>query len=474
MSSIVDDMTNDWGCTLIQEKKSFWRSTKTTIDLDTEVRKSIPGFKLSSLVHSGSCANMKAIDAATNGMQSHCLVAMGSYVVGDGGPLQALSSTSFDCTKSLCTVVSPSKMYHEGRATFLKQIVALPYFVSHDRIDKEELRMLEGQCLLALKKKLWAARLRKEPYRALLMEPILSGNGGELSSDFLIGLSSLLDSFSVCVVLDEIMTGGRVGPKMTMYEELPKPFKESVSYITMGKIFGYGVVLVRKPQRPQSINGAAIRGESTKLDAGEACLKWRAIQEKINEGAIPERRRQVLKIMGWKEDSDQHWGKGCLIFSSKSRPSVLKNLKCRLLPMLEVNLKIQTLTLKDNDYSRIAVCDLLSSSAKEWMKESIKCEYEESSTPFLGSVAEYIAREEPEIIFTSDVLNDIGEQPAQKMAEMYTKKKNKNQAKPYPKKAKSYINELLLGIYNSEPCFMQKTRKSRKRKQGYLINYEEL
>lgn len=471
MTTIKDEMVNDWGCTLIQERNEFGRSSKTTINLDTEVGRSVPGFKLEALVHSGSCANNHAVAAATDGDFSRCLVPMGSYVVGDEGPLQALSSSSFDFSRLLCTIVSPSDMNQRGESS--KQIVAFPYFVNHDKIDEKKLEDVEQKCLHALETKLWMARLQQKKYRTILIEPILSGNGGELSHNFLIGLSEVLKTFSISIVLDEIMTCGRVGPKMTMYEGLPREFQELVAYITVGKIFGCGIVLDRRPDRPQNNDsGGAIRVESTHLAAGEPCLKWQYIQKKVNDGMIQTRRAQVLQAMGWRENSDQHWGKGCLIFSSKSRPEVTRNLKCRLLPMLETDVKLKTLSLKDTTYSKSALCDLLLSSAEEWLKQMNEQVYEISSPPFLGFVAQYLTQHKPSMLFIEKVLEEMGEPLATTMADKHTRRNNPKKAKPHPKKAKSYISELLNNIEKVDPNFLEKTRKGKRRLQGYSIQYE--
>ena len=463
-------MTNDWGCVLVQERTSFHRSAKTMIDLDGEIRKSVPGFQLQSLVHSGSNANVRAIDFATGGHKSRCLIAMGSYVAGCGGPLQDLSSSCFDASHYICEIVCPEGL-HPSESQLLKQTVAFPYFVSHPGLCQEELKKIEHQCLQSIELKLWTARLCREPFQALLMEPILSGNGGELTDNFLTCLSRLLKRFNVSVVLDEIMTCGRAGPKMTVSAVLPKEFLEIVGYITVGKIFGGGMVLQKRPKRPTDITNKW--GESTSLNAGEAYLKWRVIQERIEQGAIPARRALVLRMMGMEETDNRLWGRGCLIFSSKARPGVLKNLKCRLLPMLEINVKLQKGKTKNSGYGRKVVCEMLLKSAKEWL-EATHCFEFERSPPFLGPVADYIVRNQPDVIFTEDILHDMGNDAAESMARKFTQKNNPGKAHPYPKKPKSYINELLLRLSHLEPTLLLKTRKQKRRKQGYVITYNNL
>ena len=53
-------------------------------------------FGLMKLMTNGSDANLYAVTSLTQGNTSGCLVACGSYVSGDSGPLQSWSTSAFE------------------------------------------------------------------------------------------------------------------------------------------------------------------------------------------------------------------------------------------------------------------------------------------------------------------------------------------------------------------------------------------
>ena len=470
-SFVTDDMVNNWGVDLIMDDPKFQKFNATRNGLDVEIKRSVPGYQLESLVQSGSGANSKAINFAAAGDVSRCLIAMGSYVAGDKSPLQSLSSSRFDTHQNISEVVGPSEAPLKCR----QQTVAFPYFIPHTQLSHETLREHEIKCLNSIEWKLWIAKLTGKRFRALLMEPILSANGGELTDEFLVNLACLLKRFDVMVILDEVMTGGRVGPTMTMSTGMPSEFLERIGYITMGKIFNCGIVLEKKPSRPTCV--ARRRGESTTLDPGEAFLKWRVIQNYINENNITKRRSQVLKLFGMTKSDEHHWGRGCLIFTSKARPGVKKNLKCRLLPKLEMNHKLETLTTKQSGYSRKAVNDMLFQAAEAWMSEGRSSDLEGHS-PFLGAVIDWMIQRQEDFIAPADLVTFIGgEDNAQEMADAWhiqKRHKSHSSARKYKKKPKTYITEVLTDISTTEPMFMLKCRKRNSRRCGYAIDYNHL
>ena len=468
---VVDDMVNNWGVNLIMDDPKFKKYNATRNDLDAEIKRSVPGYQLESLVHSGSCANSRAINFAADGDVSRCLIAMGSYVAGDQSKLQTLSSSRFDTHQNISEVVRPS----EAQLNCQQQTVAFPYFIPHSQLSKEQLQNHEIRCLNSIEWKLWMAKLTGKRFRALLMEPILSANGGELADEFLANLACLLKRFDVMVILDEVMTGGRVGPTMTMSTGLPSEFLERIGFITMGKIFNCGIVLEKKPSRPTCVERR--RGESTALDAGEAFLKWKAIQKYIHEDNINRRRSQVLKLFGMTKSDEHHWGRGCLIFTSKARPGVKKNLKCRLLPKLEMNHRLTKLTTRDSGYSRKAVNDMLFKAAEAWMIEGRSFDLQGHS-PFLAAVIDWMIERQGHFIAPADLVEFVGGQNnAQEMTDAWhIQKCHKSHfsARKYKKKPLTYISDVLAEISSAEPNFMVKGRKYSRRRCGYIIDYNHL
>ena len=123
------------------------------------------------------------------------------------------------------------------------QIVALPYHLPCAKCSDDELRQYEKDCLEALNQKLLLATLWGTPFRAILLELILCGTGGELSNNFLRSFGALCEHYNVPIIVDEVMTGGRVGPNMTLASSTPIEFNNQVKFITMGKYNGCGMLL---------------------------------------------------------------------------------------------------------------------------------------------------------------------------------------------------------------------------------------
>ena len=477
---IDDDMVNNWGVNLVNEHgSSFCRSKKSTNELDRLIKAEVPGYQLRTLTPNGTTANSKAMEDICFDKRL-CLIAMGSYVGGDGSRLQELSSSTFDKNHYINQVILPSETT-EARSCFF-QTVPFPYHINHSGMCPKYLLEIEAKCLKAIELKLWVALLSSRPYRGLLMEPMLSGNGGELTDRFLIDLAVVLKKFDVGVILDEVMTGGRVGPKsMLMVTGLPAPFKACVEQITMGKILNCGIVLEKKPRKPT--DATAKRGESTLIEPGEAFMKFQAIRERISNGIISDRRSDVLKLFKFPEEkeniNEHHWGRGCFIFTSKARPCVNKNLKCRLLPMLETT-KLTKLTTKDSLLSRKSVCRMLFDAANHWCRGVQESELmRNENNPFLVHLAFYLITVKPTVIFPNAVISFIGEDRAQKIAyEIWTRKREKKvaagAASGYKTKAISYVHRMLSDVAYRTPGLMSLTRKGENRTQGYIFNYEKM
>ena len=81
------------------------------------------------------------------------------------------------------------------------------------------------------------AKVNGTPFKALLMETILGGCGAELSHAFLGQLAQVLKKHNICVIVDGILTGGRIGPRFATTFMLPKAFQCQVQFITLGKCF---------------------------------------------------------------------------------------------------------------------------------------------------------------------------------------------------------------------------------------------
>lgn len=326
----LDEMVNDWGCDLVQ-----WsgRGQVTENQFDhLAIRKAVPGFQLMKLEISGTAANMTAINFATNCDIGKCLFAAGSYS-GGWGELELMSTSSFSVNRCLSLPKSPEGITN---TRCLIQTVPLPYFITCEQFGDDIAKQIENSCLQILHKRLLFGLLIGEPVKAVILELILGGCGGELSNRFLKQFGSLCSHHGVSIIVDEIMTGGRVGPTMTITQATPLEFLKAVKYITIGKIINCGVVLEQCPKNPRGDEGTGRgRGSSTRMDPGEAYHRWVKVMKRLNEGVVPVRRREVLQLLKVSRIPESHWGVGCLVFTNRARPSVTRGLKNRLLPMLE-------------------------------------------------------------------------------------------------------------------------------------------
>lgn len=381
-----DDLMNNWGCELISVHTSSRQDSFSAVSLgalEGAVKRSmLEKFKFHSLHACGSSANHCAVDLATNGDISRCLVAIGSYAAGNGGTLEYLSTSKYSKCKGLSIIKSP---YDESVSDKCKaQTVILPYHVANDRLSEENLAKFENKCIQDLERTLLLGILSGKMYKALLLELLLSGCGGELSESFLSQLGKVLYHYGVTVVVDEILTGGRVGPGMAMTISTPPDFQVAVSYITFGKCIGVGMVLEKSSSKPLARD--SFRVTSTNIPYGKAYSKWKAIQNRLDCGMIDIRRQQATELYHLKES--ETWGTGCLLFMGLARTGVTTGLPCRLLPKLE-NVCMHKMTATKSIYTRQSVCDLLMSAANEWLDYRKKM-YKEKYSPFLLSLVEFI------------------------------------------------------------------------------------
>ncbi len=234
---IKDEMENSWGVHYYSTPPP--KARKSFHDLDRLVRSSVAGFKLKSLVPSGTEANMEAILVATDHDCSRALFGLGNYVGGDRYT-QDLSTSMYDASSLLAF----PRLVENASERCLKQNVGLPYHCPGSaQFTEEQLIEWETECIQSLHKKLFVAKCKGAPYKCLLLELLLSGAGCELSSRFLKTLGNLCKAYSIAIIADEILTAGRAGPGLAMTLSQPEEFIREVQFITVGKFTGCGIVL---------------------------------------------------------------------------------------------------------------------------------------------------------------------------------------------------------------------------------------
>jgi len=333
------------------------------------VRKSTKGdFVLAKAAACGSDANAFAALEATDGDTSSLCIAAGSYVAGDFSVLQNWSSSCFDVHSGLAVISCPSDIKFE----FTRQhTVALPYSIpcSYCAVDQEE---YEDSCLYALHARLLVARLCGHPFRSILLEIILGGNGASLSNRALSKVARILEHHDMNCVVDEALTAARCGTGGSMLYTLsttPLEFQKRTTHVTIAKWPGIGMVLVnewyRRQQQQSGSDGAkSKRGQSTEISCDEATKRWAQVE--LNLLKIPERRNEVLKAIGLSQD--EAWGAGLLMYGPKHRLDAAKGLKNRYLPLLSPNTKVDSIRFKRHeDYKKECVCACIRNGVKAWV-----------------------------------------------------------------------------------------------------------
>jgi hypothetical protein len=360
----VDTLDNCWGVKLVTllNKPREVKFTK----FDYDVRKDVPDYRLYSVVSSGSNANQDACVLASEYDLEGVIVGLGSYIGGNDFSTE-LSTAQY----TLKSDFSLPSMVTEVSVRTVLQTVPLPYWVPTSALSRQEKTQHENNCLRHIHQYLVHHWLKGKPKKVLLLEYILGGNGGELSSRFLDMLARILIEFNVVVVADEVLTGGRVGPKMTMTHSFSSLWRSVVKYITMGKFMNCALILERIPKGRES--QVERRGTSTIFDCSEAYAYWIAVRGHIDSGTIEERGRQVKAALKIK-DPNEMWGKGLLLFTSKKRGQSLEGLKGRALPRMDRNAKISTVKQTVTKWNRLTMTELLRDTAKQWITEQVRTE----------------------------------------------------------------------------------------------------
>jgi hypothetical protein len=362
---MCDDLANQWGRNLvIEEGSSLTRRAPTSNTMYTTkmphlVRKDVPNFHLAIIVGTGSAANLWSINEATHGFGvSSCLIASGSYLAGDGGYLEQLSTSVFDPGNGLCFVADPNES--KGR----KQTIPLPYHIPGE-CSSEALSTLETECFEELHMRCVLARMSRRPYKAILLELMLAGNGASLNDTALEKLASLAKLHDLAIIVDEIMTAGRSSKtSMLLTASKPTSFQAAVSYVTMGKWTNAGIVLrnnsVPKNDKTQS------RGVTVPVATKVTENIWPVVV--TLRAKLDARRAEVLKKLKVKEEDC--WGVGLLIFAPVARRDSQPGLKSRFLPLANAaKFDIAGLN-RENAASRADVNALVVQGVRTWLRFS--------------------------------------------------------------------------------------------------------
>ena len=337
-----DDLANDWGCDLIFMGRSSGRKRKVgamiAILADDRRQRNFHSliekttsnlFGLMKLTTNGSDANLYAVTSLTQGNTSGCLIACGSYVSGDCGPLQSWSTSAFEIGSGPSGIISPE----DRRITpfTLEHTIPLPYFIEGTMCDDDQ-HHYENECLEHLHILCLYNKVLKKKVTCILMEITLASNGSTISDRALTILGHLAHVHDFGIVVDEIMTGGRTKTMLSTMEK-PKIFQKSVQFITMGKWLKCGMVLGSKRQqtiRNKLLSEQLPRGASTGINGNEAYTIYSEVVNNLEN--VDARRRAVLAKC--RVSDNEAWGKGLHIFIPGKREGILAGTKNRLLPLI--------------------------------------------------------------------------------------------------------------------------------------------
>ncbi len=238
----------------------------------------------------------------------------------------------------------------------------------------------EDDCLQAVHIRLCWAKMRRMPYKALLLELVLAGNGAMLSNRALVAIGKLAAHHGISVIVDEIMTCGRTESMLFVLSK-PLSFQAVVTHITVGKWCQMGMVLLSKSwaEKRKELYPVTKRGASTALCADQAAVHWRCLLEKKSE--IPSKRARVLQKL--KLTEQDVWGAGLLLFGPCRRETT-HGLKCRYLPLVHANTPIDsvksTRVMPAKDY-RSHVNKSIMDATRKWILEVPQPKVDVHSSP---------------------------------------------------------------------------------------------
>ena len=398
---MADDMANCWGTNYVlvdgraQQKKRSSNSAPSASVPDANdfknflntIHKDTGGqFTLTKTTPNGSDSNLFAVNSITDGNNDTCLVAAGSYVAGDYGPFHKLTTAKYHMNQGPSYIQKPDEVQSE----FTKMhTCGLPYHIPTaivDGVSATELVSYENRCLSDLHNRLLYLKMKGTPVRCILLELILANNGSTLSNRALRMLGQLAKHHNFKFVVDEIMTGGRVGDNMLACMSTPLAFQEEIGYVTMGKWFKMGLVLATRKQYYKDLEKTSSmprRGQSTAIPCEAAERLWKAaVKEMAN---VTHRRRDALNKLGVSELVC--WGKGLMIFGPIKRLSPGAGTKCRFLPMLHNTPfdKIKVQRGPTVPWTRIEVHHIIMKQSESWLEQPYVAEEEDEDFFTLAS-----------------------------------------------------------------------------------------
>jgi hypothetical protein len=370
LRNMTDDCANKWGCQLVEMsnedtlQESFRDGVEAANTFQDLVEECCSPFQLLRVESCGSAANMYAINAATDLEPRRCLIACGSYVSGDHGPLQQFTSSHFSDDDRFSIISDPNNCSETSKHV----TIAFPYYIPgcencmvgcvKCREDFDIQKEYEQNCARMLHVTCLKAIANGSPFKSIFFELILHGSGAMLHPRFLKTIVKLARTHQLAIMVDEIMTGGRSG-KMLYIQHCPKEFIRNVSYVTLGKWVGCGMVLENPNLTTKIATHDTYRGTSTTIGLSEPYLIFKKVSKCLRFANT--RRKQFIERMGLLDH--QVWGVGTLIFCHLNRLNSTDGLKTRYLPLLE--------DIPFMSFKRIAISHCMKSKVAVYIKNQV-------------------------------------------------------------------------------------------------------
>lgn len=368
---MTDDLANNWGCNLTaverrgRKRVALLRDKSVFFTFKCLISNEFDGqFVLQKVTPNGSDANLYAVNYLTKGNNDCCLIACGSYVAGDMGPLHSWTTSTFTPEFGPSGIMAPNDV----ATVYTRQhTIALPYHIP-GCLQECDLCKYEDDCLNHLHIRCLVQKMKKVPIRALIMEIILANNGATISDRALKLLGELAHHHSFKIIVDEIMTGGRTGT-MLLSTSKPTEFVNAIAHVTMGKWLQVGLVLTKKDifeEQVKPISHMPKRGSSTSIDCKEPLTLWKSASDEITNSMF--RREKVLKKLQLKRDDA--WGQGVLIFAPIYRKESFPGTRNRFLPLLcDTPFFVGKFTKKGVQWTKNNVNDATVLGCKGWLED---------------------------------------------------------------------------------------------------------
>ena len=291
-------------------------------------------FTFDTITLNGTEANCYAITMASDMRCDKSMFPCGTYIAAHAGPLKNKSVVRWNPRNGQATLLSATDETHQSHR---EDVVALPYIINiserNSPFFRDEYDQYEKQCLDDLETRVILSRVtpNRAAFQILFIELLTIQHGATLSEEALRRIGQIAIKYSIKIVVDEIMTAGRIGPRMLAVLDAPREFLQQVHYVTIGiwTERQNGLVLARKTVLQH--HNCDKRNHLAGFPLTEAIKQWQWAEQRLEFVPIIRHRlvHDVLQI-----NSNTAWGKGLLLFTECFTNLEQNGICNRFLPLL--------------------------------------------------------------------------------------------------------------------------------------------